>query len=426
MLKKGIILETAFEEYVIKEQIGQGGNGTVFLANTTIGDTSTAIKIIDKNTTSKDKVKRFRNEVNFCQKNTHPNIINVLDYGTYRNGNKDCLFYVMPYYESTLKKEIEKGIDPKRIIDIFTQILKGLEFAHQKGVWHRDIKPENILYNTKTNAAIVADFGIAHFCEEDIVTAVETKAVERLANYLYAAPEQRIKGKSVDGRADIFALGLILNEMFTKTVISGAKYKKIKDYFSEYAFLDSVVEELIGQDQNDRLYPIERVLIEIITRLKVETNKIELRKIVEEKIDSNVNEEIMSSPPNVTNLEFEENNLIIHLNKITTPEWNNILITGQYSHNSLMSYPTHSFTARNSIDGGHTAFIVNIRTNDDNVISSIVNNFKSWLPTVNEMYLRIQKQRREAKIRQDIEIREREIKAKESEIRIREQLKSLI
>ncbi len=426
MLKKGIILETAFEEYVIKEQIGQGGNGTVFLANTAIDNISAAIKIIDKNTTSKDKVKRFQNEVNFCQKNTHPNIINVLDYGTYRNGNKDCLFYVMPYYESNLKKEIEKGIDPNIVIDIFTQILKGLEFAHQKRVWHRDIKPENILYNTKTNVAIIADFGIAHFCEEDIVTAVETKAVERLANYLYAAPEQKIKGKSVDGRADIFALGLILNEMFTKTVISGTKYKKIEDYFSDYAFLDSVVEELIGQDQNDRLYPIERVLIEITTRLKVEANKIELRKIIEEKIARNVNEEIMSSPPNVTSLEFEDNNLIIHLNKITTPEWNSILTTGQYSHNSVMSYPTHLFTARDSIDGGHTAFIVSIHPNDENVVSSIVNNFKSWLPKVNEIYQRIQKQRREAKIRQDIEIREREIKAKEIEIRIREQLKSLI
>ncbi len=68
--------------------------------------------------------------------------------------------------------------------------MKALEFAHNKKVWHRDIKPENILVDENDNV-VLADFGIAHFCDELLITAVETKAAERLANFQYSAPEQR-------------------------------------------------------------------------------------------------------------------------------------------------------------------------------------------------------------------------------------------
>ncbi|MBZ4645583.1 MAG: serine/threonine protein kinase, partial [Clostridia bacterium] len=345
------------------------------------------------------------------------NIIKVIDYGVYQKGKLDCLFYVMPYYNSTLRKEIERGIDPERVINIFSQLLTGIEFAHEKGVWHRDLKPENILYDTNNQLAIIADFGIAHFCADDIISSIETKWDERLANYIYAAPEQRIKGQKVDGRADIFAMGLILNEMFTKTVISGSKYKRIADCCKEYGFLDQVVDELISQNPENRLYPIRKVLIEISTLMKLESDKIELKKIVEKQINENVEEDPLFIPPKVVNIEFDNDQLIFYLDKKTNSIWDNILISGQYSHSYLGSCQPNYFTSKYDANRNCTAFSVDIQNHDENAIESIVNYFKSWLPTVSSIYTQKEKQKRENLIRQEVEKREQELKAKESEMR---------
>jgi len=233
MLKKNTHLTTAFEEYIIQTQVGQGGNGTVFEAIDSSKNT-VAIKLIDRNITSKDKLKRFKNEIGFCQNNTHPNIVKVLDYGAYLADSKDIIFYVMPYFSKTLRTKIKEGIERNIIFPLFMQMLDGIGFAHSKGVWHRDIKPENILIDPLTNQVVIADFGIAHFSHDIIVTSIETKATDKLANFVYAAPEQRERNGLVDGHCDIFSLGLILNEMFTGTVIAGTNYKTVSDVWIGY------------------------------------------------------------------------------------------------------------------------------------------------------------------------------------------------
>ena len=102
------------------------------------------------------------------------------------------------------------------------------------------------LTRAETNNAVIADFGIAHFCEEDIIASVKTKASDRMANFQYAAPEQRIKGnaKNVDGRADVYAAGLILVEMFTGELVGAGNYTKISKVAPEYKYLDDVFNEL--------------------------------------------------------------------------------------------------------------------------------------------------------------------------------------
>ncbi|MGE5474874.1 MAG: serine/threonine-protein kinase [Ignavibacteriales bacterium] len=426
MFAKGTVLYTAFEEYTVKDgQIGQGGNGKVFHVVSSENE-SFAIKAIDKSTTTKDKIKRFKNEINFCLKNDHPNIIKVVDYGVYKSEKLDCLFYVMPYYNCTLRDEIKNGIEPERVIKIFSQILRGLDFAHQKGVWHRDIKPENILYDTNNGMAIIADFGIAHFCSDDLITAIETKVGERLANFIYAAPEQGIKGKIVDGKADVFALGLILNEMFTKTVISGSKYKKILDCCEKYRFLDNLVDEMISQNPENRLYPIQKIAIEISALLEQESDKEELKKITERQVVENTEEDPLFNAPVVTNIEYENNHLIFYLDKRTNPTWNNILISGQYDHSNLSGYTTRSFTPRFDENKNCTIFLVHVPQHDENSIKEIVRFFKSWLPIASSKYAQEEKQNRARKVREEIEKREKEIKAKESEMRIKDQLKTLI
>ncbi|MEQ8235159.1 MAG: serine/threonine-protein kinase [Syntrophomonadaceae bacterium] len=427
MLKKNMVLSTAFEEYTILEQIKQGGNGTVFLAESADND-KVAIKAIDRNTTTKDKVKRFKNEINFCQKNRHPNIIQVIDYGVFNDGKLDCLFYVMLYYPSTLRDEIKRGIEPKNIVEIFGQILSGVEFAHKQGVWHRDLKPENILFDSKSQNALVADFGIAHFCSEDIITSVETKMGERLANYLYAAPEQRVRGGSVDGRADIFALGLILNEMFTNTVISGSQFKKISDISSEFGFLDKVVEQMIVQNQTDRLFPIEKIWLEINALMKIESSKTELRSIAERQIDESQVEDPLFIAPQLQRAEFNDERLFLHLDKKTNAIWDNILIAGRYGKQIFPSYPTNAFVSEHNSETDTTTFKVTIRTENRNpqTIETIINLFKSWLPSASEMYKQKVKAQRAESIQRQIEERERALREKETEIRINEKIKSLL
>jgi serine/threonine protein kinase len=121
-----------------------------------------------------------------------------------------------------------------------------------QGVVHRDLKPENILYESVTQLPAIADFGIASFTEELLVTQVETLPTQRLANFQYAAPEQRIPGSSVSASADIYALGLILNETFTGTVPHGTEYRLIIQISKELGFLDDIVARMLRQAPEER------------------------------------------------------------------------------------------------------------------------------------------------------------------------------
>ena len=260
-LQSGVQVITAFDEYVLDKQVGQGGCGRVFLATNTDKE-SVAIKFLDRNI-GKTKLKRFKNEIYFCEHNSHKNIVRVLDHGFWALDKSEYLFCVMPYYEQSLRHKIDSGILPKDAIHIFVGLLEGLEFAHNKGIIHRDIKPENILFAKNSINPVICDFGIAHFLVEDMETIVETKTTERLANFLYSAPEQRIKGGQAVFQSDIFAVGLILNEMFTHSVPQAVEYKRIKDCFPEYGFLDSLVDKIYKNKPQERLFPEKNILSEL-------------------------------------------------------------------------------------------------------------------------------------------------------------------
>jgi len=151
------------------------------------------------------------------------------------------------------------------------------EAAHLQNVIHRDLKPENLLIEMPGHRVVVADFGVAHFEEEDLLTAVRTGVAERLANYRCSAPEQRTTARSADHRADIFALGLILNEMFTGEVPQGTAYKLIAAVAPHFGYLDPVVEKMIRQDPTERPSSIRAIKdelhmrgVEFVTRQKLD------------------------------------------------------------------------------------------------------------------------------------------------------------
>lgn len=119
-----------------------------------------------------------------------------------------------------------------------------------RGIVHRDLKPENIL--VQGDLLAVADFGTDSFTDDLILTRVETQPTQRLANFQYAAPEQRVPGK-VGVPADIYALGLMLNELFTGSVPHGTSYKTISSVAKDLGFLDPIVAEMIRQTPADRV-----------------------------------------------------------------------------------------------------------------------------------------------------------------------------
>lgn len=250
--KHDIKFETLFSVYTSKGKIGEGGVGVVYRADDENGK-SYAIKIIKQENVTNTRLKRFKNEVFLCMRNTDENIITLHDYGLLpRSKDRGIPFYVMPFYAKTLRTLMKEGLTPDKAIKYFIQILEGMKNVHARGIYHRDLKPENILYDSQKDILVVGDFGIAHFCEDYLVAYVETTHNFHLANFQYAAPEQRISGAEVNQKADIFALGLILNEMFTKRLALGTKYPEIADADPDYADLDELVEKMIRHSPEER------------------------------------------------------------------------------------------------------------------------------------------------------------------------------
>jgi hypothetical protein len=248
-MAKPRVFQTATNTYHAKGSIGEGGCGTVYRVTDTDGG-SFALKLLRN--ADGTKLKRFRNELGFCRRNQHDRIIKILDEGVLLDGPKRMPFYVMPLYESTLRKLMSGHLPHNDILPMFTDVLDGLEAAHFQNVVHRDLKPENLLIEIPSRRVVVADFGIAHFEEEDLLTIVKTATDDRLANYRYSAPEQRAATASVDRRADIFALGLILNEMFTGEVPQGTGHTPIAATAPDFGYLDPLVEKMIRQNPSER------------------------------------------------------------------------------------------------------------------------------------------------------------------------------
>lgn len=176
------------------------------------------------------------------------------------NLSGDYRFFVMKKYSSDLRQELTTDFSYLDGLNYFLQICKGVHYIHKKGIIHRDIKPENILVDksNKTPIIRICDFGIARFPDSN-----KTKSGDKLANANYCAPEQRQKNGVIGLYTDIYALGLILNELFTKSLINGTGYKRILDVAPSFGELDDLVSEMIQNDISKRLSDINEV-IEII------------------------------------------------------------------------------------------------------------------------------------------------------------------
>lgn len=372
-MKKGDIVATFFDQYTLLDQIGQGGNGKIFTAKDS-NSSLVAIKFLYKGD-SKEKIKRFKNEMDFCYNSKHKNILKVIDFGTYVIHEEQIHFYVMPLYKSSLRELMNvNGFDGKEL-DYIKAILYGLIYAHDLGIIHRDIKPENILINSNVDI-VIADFGIAKFSLEQQKTEIETKLGSRMANFHYSAPEQKTKGFIVDHRADIYAVGLIINEIFTGTVPIGTDYKTISKVYPQYEYLDSIVNKMIKQSPNDRYKNINEILKDIKIKEQIQAQTLKIKVLENEDIEYISEFSVLNEPPYITGVDWNDNLLTIELSSEVNRKWKQAFHDLGSYHSILGHEPkTFSFTG-NKVT--HKC--------EGRLAQNILDYFKAWLPDVTKSY----------------------------------------
>jgi len=203
--------------YQITGLIASGGMGEVFQAHDRVLDRVVALKVLHVGLGSDpDFVERFRKEATAAGRLSHPNIVQVYDWGKSEDGSA---YMAMELVEGQNLREVLAAsgrLRPALAARIAGQVCSALEAARKAGLVHRDIKPENILL-TSDGRVKVADFGLSR-------TMAESKATQAgvlLGTAHYVAPEQ-VEGKESDHRSDLFALGVVLFEMLTgKTPFTG-------------------------------------------------------------------------------------------------------------------------------------------------------------------------------------------------------------
>ena len=203
--------------YSILRKLGAGGMGEVYLAQDTTLGRKVAIKFLSQNSVGGEQArKRLVREAKAAAALDHPHICAVHEVGEEAGHS----FIVMQYIEGeTLASRIQlQSVDLREALDIAVQIADALGEAHSHGIIHRDVKPQNVML-TASGQAKVLDFGLARVVREASVidSTAETESVLTMPGLVigtvpYMSPEQ-VRGEVVDGRSDIFSLGVVLYEM---------------------------------------------------------------------------------------------------------------------------------------------------------------------------------------------------------------------
>jgi serine/threonine protein kinase len=409
-LKQSITVETAFASYSATEIIGEGGAGRVFGATGPNGPV--AIKLLTNS--SLDKRQRFKNEIGFLIKNRHPHIVAVIDHGVGKFGSSSGPFYVMRRYESNLRDWMKTGPGVEAAVGLYSKILDGVEAAHLLGATHRDLKPENVLVDKATSSPAIADFGVASFTDELLVTLVETNPAQRLANFQYAAPEQRSPGRPVGLQADIYALSLMLNELFTGTVPHGTDYELIGRSHPQLAFLDAVVSRGLKQNPSDRFASVTE-LKNAIARHRAEFLSLQkISKIDETVIPAGqVDDPLAHVPPKIVSADWDAGTLTMMLDRPVHDPWVHAL-RNMGGHTSVMGIGPEAFRFQG------TRATVGVGAND---VQRVIDFFKDWLPRatmVLKTNLEQQARREEEQLREKLR---RERQAEEERLKVTRNLR---
>lgn len=213
MILDGLDQKPTLGRYEVEEELGKGAMGTVYLGRDPKINRVVAIKTMalsqEFEENELDAVKeRFFREAETAGRLNHPNIVTIFDAGE----EHDLAYIAMEFLKG---KDLSNYISPMDLLpvdwslDIVGHVADALDYAHKQDVVHRDIKPANIMYDEESDMVKVTDFGIAR-----ITASSKTKTGVVLGTPSYMSPEQ-LAGKHVDGRSDLFSLGVMLYELLT-------------------------------------------------------------------------------------------------------------------------------------------------------------------------------------------------------------------
>ena len=243
------------QHYKVVSLLGKGGMGEVYKCEDQMLGRLVAIKALNTILTADSNfVQRFRREAQLQAKLSHPHIVNLYSY--FEDGGQ--YYMVMEYAEGKTLKDLIKETGPipePRTLKILEQILQALEYAHSKGVVHRDIKPVNIVIGDDDQVKIM-DFGIARLLGEKGLT----QTGQQLGTVSYMSPEQVKAVRDIDGRSDIYSLGVTLFEM-----LSG-RLPYNTDTDSDYEVMNQIVAVDIPDPRS--YYPhISEALIHVLNKM---------------------------------------------------------------------------------------------------------------------------------------------------------------
>jgi serine/threonine-protein kinase len=202
--------------YRIERELGRGGMAVVYLAHDLRHDRPVALKVLHPELAETLGTDRFLREIKLAARLQHPHIVSVHDSGEVPAGSEGpgYLWFTMPYIEGEslrdrLKHEHQLPVD--EAVRITREVALALDFAHRHGIIHRDIKPENILL--VDGHALVADFGIGRALDAAAGDDQLTNTGFAVGTPTYMSPEQTVGERNIDGRTDVYSLGVMLFEM---------------------------------------------------------------------------------------------------------------------------------------------------------------------------------------------------------------------
>src|SRR5213596_4010611 len=197
------------DRYTVITAVGRGGNASIFGAYDQAGQ-RVAIKVLHPELTVSVAADRFLREIRYASQLNHPHIARLLDSGE----NDYLLWFVMPFVPGETLRQVvrrERMLPIDRAVRVATEVLDALGHAHERGLAHRDIKPDNIVLSAEGSGAILVDFGIAraiaHSGEDRVTRSGFVVGTEE-----YMSPEQAGGSPDIDGRTDIYSLGVVLFE----------------------------------------------------------------------------------------------------------------------------------------------------------------------------------------------------------------------
>ncbi len=260
------------ERYRIEGLLGEGGMGAVYSAQDLELEEEVAIKVLQvaPGANSEKMLSRFKQEIRLARRIVHPNVCRIYEFGSW--GKLKFVTMELVRGETLgrlMKRPDEVDLDTK--LALFQGMLEGLEAAHQLGIIHRDIKPQNIMV-TPEGRPVIMDFGIARDLSSDGVTATG----EVIGTPVYMAPE-RLLGKEIDHRCDLYSFGVILFEMaagskpFTgNTIFEIAKMQLSKPpprptevKADVPPWLERVILKMLAKQPEDRFQSVAEVVAEL-------------------------------------------------------------------------------------------------------------------------------------------------------------------